>query len=121
MPQTVAYSMPARRPRIAAPRELIWIEEPHFLGWGCSDCAWLFKPSVSPVGDSLQEMKKNFLCLRDEEHAAHVCAEHPRAKKAGIQIVRTAVQSLHRTPQRGRWARPGIARQRTARHNGTRF
>jgi hypothetical protein len=103
MPQTASYSMPVRRPVVTPRRELIWIEEPHFLGWGCSECAWLFKPSGPPVGDSLWEMKKNFLCQRDEESAAHVCAEHPRAKKAGTQVVRTAVQSLHGIPQRGMW------------------
>jgi hypothetical protein len=101
MPQNATYFAPATRPVTAPPRELIWIEEPHFLGWGCSDCAWLFKPSGSPVGDSLQEMKENYLRLRDEESAAHICAEHPRAKKVGIQVVRTAVQSLRRIPQRG--------------------
>jgi hypothetical protein len=103
MPQTATYFLPPTRSVTAALRELIWIEEPHFLGWGCSECAWRFKPSGPPVGDSLREMKKNFLCLRDEEAAAHVCAEHPRAKKAGIQVVRTAVQSLDGTPQRGMW------------------
>src|SRR5271163_2732780 len=100
MPQTVTYS-PAGRNIVARRRELIWIETAHFLGWGCSACAWVFKPSGSPVGDSLQEMKQNFLSLRDEESTAHICAEHPRAKKAGIQIIRCAVQSLHRVPQRG--------------------
>jgi hypothetical protein len=102
MLQTATCSMPARPHMMAPSRELIWIEEPHFLGWGCSECAWLFKPSGSPVGDSLREMKENYLRLRDEESAAHICAEHPRAKKAGIQVVRT-VQSLHGTPQRGMW------------------
>jgi hypothetical protein len=103
MSQTATSSRAARHPKMAPRGELIWIEEPHFLGWGCSECAWRFKPSGPPAGDSLREMKQNFLCLRDEESAAHVCAEHPRAKKAGIQVVRTAVQSLHGSPQRGMW------------------
>jgi hypothetical protein len=103
MPQTATYSR-AERHLEAPRRELIWIEEPHFLGWACSECAWRFKPTGPPVGDSLREMKKNFLCLRDEESAAHVCAEHPRAKKAGIQVVRTAVQFLHGIPQRSMWS-----------------
>jgi hypothetical protein len=87
MPQTATYLLPATRPVTAPPRELIWIQEPHFLGWGCSQCAWRFKPSGPPVGNSLQEMKDNYLRLRDEESAAHVCAEHPRV--------------LHLIPQRG--------------------
>jgi hypothetical protein len=107
VPQTATYSIPATRHQVAPSREVIWIEEPRFLGWGCSECAWLFKPSGAPVGDSLEEMKENFLCLRDEEFAAHMCAEHPRAKKVGIQIVRAAVQSSHRIPPRGKWGLSG--------------
>jgi hypothetical protein len=103
MPQTATYSRAERHPKMAPSREVIWIEEPHFLGWGCSECAWLFKPSGAPLGESLQEMKESFLRLRDEEYAAHMCAEHPRAKKVGIQVIRTAVQSSHRFPPRGMW------------------
>jgi hypothetical protein len=103
MPQTATYSRAAGYPKKAPPREMIWIQESHFLGWGCSECAWVFKPSGPPVGDSLRELKENYLRLRDEESAAHVCAEHPRAKKAGIQVVRTAAQSIRGTPQRGMW------------------
>jgi hypothetical protein len=102
MPQTATNSRAVRHPKMAPPRELVWIEETHFLGWGCSDCAWLFNPSGSPVGDSIREMKENYLRLRDEECAAHVCAEHPRAKKAGIQVIRTAVKSSRGSP-RGVW------------------
>jgi hypothetical protein len=105
MPPTVTYSMPATRPIEAPPRELIWIQEPHFLGWGCSECAWVFKPSGPPVGNSFKEMKENYRRLRDEESAAHVCAGRPRAKKAGVQIIRTAGQSLRRIPRRGTWVR----------------
>jgi hypothetical protein len=103
MLQTATCSMPARPHMMAPSRELIWIEEPHFLGWGCSECAWRFKPSGPPVGGSLEEMKGNYLGLRDEESAAHVCAEHPRARKASIQIVRMALPSVHRIPQRSMW------------------
>jgi hypothetical protein len=102
VPQTATYSIPATRHLVAPSRELIWIEESRFLGWRCSECAWLFKPSGAPVGDSFEEMKENFLCLRDEEFAAHMCAEHPRAKKVGIQVLRAAVQSSHRIPPRGK-------------------
>jgi hypothetical protein len=99
MPQTVTYSMLARRPLMARPRELIWIQEPQFVGWGCSKCSWVFKPSGPPVGNSLSEMKENYLRLRDEASATHVCAGRPR----------TARQSTHRIPQRAAWTRP-IAR-----------
>ena len=100
MPKTATYPLYARL-TMAPARELIWIQEPHFLGWGCSECAWVFKPSGPPVGNSFREMKENYLRLRDEESAAHVCAEHPRAKSAGVQVIRTAGQSLRRIPQRG--------------------
>jgi hypothetical protein len=121
MPQTINYSMPAKHPIMAAPHELIWIQEPDFLGWGCSKCAWVFKPLGPPLGDSLEEMKENYLCLRDDEYSAHLCTEQLKAKQVGIQIVRTTRHFLRRIPQRGMLARPGVARQRTARHNGTRF
>jgi hypothetical protein len=61
-------------------RELVWIEEQRFLGWGCSECAWLFSPSGSPTGESLDEMLGNYELQRNKAFAAHVCAEHPKAK-----------------------------------------
>jgi hypothetical protein len=63
-------------------RKLKWIEKPRFQGCGCSECAWVFKPSGPPAGNSLDEMKEIFTHLRDKEFALHVCAEHPKAKKA---------------------------------------
>jgi hypothetical protein len=61
-------------------RKLVWIAEPPFGGWGCSECAWVFNPSGSPTGSSLDEMKQNYIRQRDKEFAAHVCTEHPRAR-----------------------------------------
>ena len=63
-------------------RNLIWIEKPRFQGCGCSECTWTFKPSGPLAGDSLYEMKGIYERQRDKEFAIHVCAEHPRAKKA---------------------------------------
>jgi hypothetical protein len=62
-------------------RKLVWIENPRFQGCGCSECAWVFKPSGPPAGNSLYEMKEMFERQRDKEFAIHVCAEHPRAKE----------------------------------------
>ncbi len=90
MPKTATYAFPARRRSMAPLRQLVWIQEPNFLGWGCSECAWVFRPSGPPVGNSLQEMKENYLRRRDGESAAHVCVEHPRAKKAGNRIAHMA-------------------------------
>ena len=68
----------------ATRRKQIWIEGPPFQGSGCSECAWVFKPSGPPIGDSLDEMKEIYERHRDKEFAAHVCAEHPRSKIAKV-------------------------------------
>jgi hypothetical protein len=60
-------------------RGLVWVYQPRFRGWGCSQCAWVFNPPSPPIGDSFDTMVKNFVTRRDEEFASHVCAEHPRA------------------------------------------
>ena len=60
------------------PRELVWIDQPRFRGWGCSQCAWIFNPTGSPSGDTFEEMKQNFEELRDKEFVLHTCAKHPR-------------------------------------------
>jgi len=90
MPATATYSRLTNRPLVPTFRTLIWIQDRHFQGWGCSECAWMFRPSGPPAGDSLQEMKENYLRLRDEELAAHICAEHPSAKKPKVQMLHAA-------------------------------
>ncbi|MGB2621814.1 MAG: hypothetical protein WA857_13935 [Candidatus Acidiferrum sp.] len=82
MSETATYSYLARRASADTFRMLVWIENPRFLGFGCSECAWVFNPSGPPVGNSLQQMKEYYERRRDKEFAAHVCAEHPRAKNA---------------------------------------
>jgi hypothetical protein len=62
-------------------RKLLWIEEELFWGWGCSECAWLFRPLGPLVGQSIDDMKVNYEHQRDKEFASHACAEHPRARK----------------------------------------
>jgi len=61
-------------------RQLVWIEQKSFRGYGCSECGWRFKPSGSPMGASLDEMMRNFELQRDKEFAAHVCADSPNRK-----------------------------------------
>jgi hypothetical protein len=61
-------------------RKLVRIEQPRFLGFGCSECGWRFKPSGAPTGTSFDEMMRNFVLQRDQEFTLHVCADHPRAK-----------------------------------------
>jgi hypothetical protein len=62
-------------------RELIWVERQNFQGWACSECAWEFKPSGPPIGQSIDEMKMHYQQQRDKEFTSHVCAKHPRATK----------------------------------------
>jgi hypothetical protein len=59
-------------------RELVWIEQERFRGFGCSTCRWRFKPSGAPTGKSFDEMMHNFELQRDKEFASHVCADHSK-------------------------------------------
>jgi hypothetical protein len=61
-------------------RRLIWIDRLNFKGWGCSECDWTFNPSGPPIGESLEEMKRNFEMQLSEEFASHACTKHPLAK-----------------------------------------
>lgn len=61
--------------------KLVWIDEPHYWGEGCSECEWVFNPSGPPTGKSLDEMKENYKRQLDRDFAAHVCAEHLGAKR----------------------------------------
>jgi hypothetical protein len=62
-------------------RNQVWIEKRNFQGYGCSECAWVFKPSGTLTGESLHDMKLNYEQQRDKHFANHVCAEHSRGKK----------------------------------------
>jgi hypothetical protein len=65
----------------SSPRKLVWVDEETFKGWGCSDCAWVFKPSEPPIGKSLDEIKRNVELKFTREFASHACAERPRVKR----------------------------------------
>jgi hypothetical protein len=70
LPHNYASSR-GRRRAIAPPmpRELVWIDQPRFRGWGCSQCAWIFNP-LGPApgaglrGFSLQTCHKLFITVR---------------------------------------------------------
>jgi hypothetical protein len=64
------------------PRELVWMAQPRFLGWGCSQCAWVFNPTGPPTGETFDAMMQNYERRRDEEFASHVCVQHPVKPKA---------------------------------------
>jgi hypothetical protein len=59
-------------------RNLVWINDSNFRGWGCSDCGWVFNPSGPPIGESLDEMKSNFNAQLAEAFASHACDRYPR-------------------------------------------
>ena len=59
-------------------RALEWIEQQHFLGFGCSECGWRFEPSGAPTGTSFDEMMRDFELQRDKEFASHGCADHSK-------------------------------------------
>ena len=65
-------------------RKLVWVEQQNVAGWGCSECAWVFKSSAWPAGKSLDEITRNFKAQLSEEFASHACADHPRVKVATI-------------------------------------
>jgi hypothetical protein len=59
-------------------RKLVWIEQQHFQGFGCSECGWRFAPSGDPTGASFAEMMRTFELQRDKEFTSHVCADHSK-------------------------------------------
>jgi len=70
----------------AMPRELVWIDQPRFRGWGCSKCGWAFNPTGPPTGDNFDAMMRNFEAQRNVEFASHLCVEHPRQSKPPATI-----------------------------------
>jgi len=62
-------------------RKLVWIDRKSFQGYGCSECAWVFKPSGKPAGKSLDQMKRNYERQRDKHFVAHVCTKPPRGRQ----------------------------------------
>ncbi len=59
-------------------RQMVWIKTPRMEAWACFACAWSFQPSGPPVGDSLDEMMRNYELRRETEFASHVCAMRPK-------------------------------------------
>ena len=61
-------------------RKVVWVETQSSAAWRCPECAWVFNPSGPPIGNTLEEMKRNFQMQLSEEFASHDCAEHPRVR-----------------------------------------
>ena len=51
-------------------RKTVWIKEENVMGWGCSECAWVFNPSGPPIGKTLDQMTRNFHAQLSEEFAS---------------------------------------------------
>src|SRR6202795_3162873 len=51
-------------------RKTVWIKEERVMGWGCSECAWVFNPSGPPIGKTLDQMTRNFHAQLSEEFAS---------------------------------------------------
>ena len=63
-------------------RKLVWVEGQNVGGWGCSNCAWVFRPAILPIRNSLQELTANAQRQLDNEFASHNCAAYPRSEAA---------------------------------------
>ena len=63
-------------------RRLVW--EQSFRNWGCSECAWVFEPSGSPPGNSLDKILLNFQVQLSEEFESHACAKHQGSKSRSL-------------------------------------
>jgi hypothetical protein len=50
-------------------RELVWMDQPRFRGWGCSQCARVFNPLGPPIGETFDAIKQTFESHRDKEFA----------------------------------------------------
>jgi hypothetical protein len=61
-------------------RKLGWVEGRDFAGWGCSDCAWVFRTKEWPKGHSLIEVKHNFQKQLSQEFESHACSKYERSK-----------------------------------------
>src|ERR1019366_2368109 len=61
-------------------RKMIWIKNQQMETWACFACGWTFRSSGPPLGNSLDEMIRNFELRRDKEYASHVCTECPKTQ-----------------------------------------
>lgn len=79
-------------------RAMIWVKSAQFEGWACSECDWIFNPTGPPVGDSLDEMTREFERQRDKDFASHLCARHPRTE--GVKPRAGSSKDKPRIPRR---------------------
>jgi hypothetical protein len=75
---------------VKSSRKLIWVERSSVRGNGCSECAWVFGASGWPIGDTVEQMLRNFHSQLSKEFASHLCTNHSRTKsaKAKLSLIR---------------------------------
>jgi hypothetical protein len=78
------------------------------MGWGYSECAWVFNPSGPPIGKTLDQMTRNFHAQLSEEFASHDCAEHPWVKWAtpSSRLPSSVQRMLDLMPEHLQWPDP---------------
>jgi hypothetical protein len=77
-------------------RKLVWVEERSFVGWGCSECAWVFNLLDDlPIRTSLCEIERIFKLQLSDEFASHACAIHPRIRAAKSSLLTTNAHLRH--------------------------
>jgi len=69
-------------------RTMVWVQTQSAMGWGCSECGWVFRPSGAPVGKSMDEVTQAFVLQRDKEFAVHACLEYSNRQAAGERPIK---------------------------------
>ncbi len=62
-------------------RTLVWIEQPRFRGFGCSECGCVFKAPGAPAGKSFDEMMQKVELQRDKEFTLRVLRRSPKRQE----------------------------------------
>lgn len=65
-----------------ASRKLKLVERPDFVGWGCSNCAWVFRIPEKHKSASLGDLIRETEAIRDNAFEAHACSSHQERKTA---------------------------------------
>jgi hypothetical protein len=92
--QNSSQKSPDHRPSspLTANRELLWIVEPHFQGWICSQCEW---HDSMPTLLNDPDAKTAYDRLAASKFRAHKCAEHlARLPRAGADSFTARIKKM---------------------------
>jgi len=78
-------------------RKLVWIEQQRFRGFGCSECAWVFKPSGALANLSMKSRRTLSCSATGNLHYMFA----PMAQERRAEIAKTLNNLDCRTSQRG--------------------